>query len=578
MAGKGSRHGRGRPSGHAISAAPAAGPSSSAAPSCDLLSSPSDWPTPIPAAGLSSPCQSKPTSLSSPAANQTRSAAPIDPAGLSRASITTRSTDAGPRAAAQGASGPVRAAAAEPPDLDARQGEQPLPLTFAEAVKKQPSTARERSYTLSDMFYGLLNSNRVYYEDQLNATASLNKIWGRSEPYYLKFSYSNMWEMKADVDLIRAASNSRTNIDRWLLPIARQFVRKFLSDNDYLIEESTINGTRLSFSDFPERMQMLEDFRKNHPLVQHVPIIGRKTYILAPTFHGCRCMEILMVGILENHHHGISWGGEFSEENILIIEWKSKSHRVDTRDSSHYEMKILQKPVDSEGQSLREAMVRDLCKTAEIFIPFYRVGDHLPVHFLELKEELEGAKEVYVGKVWYMKYLTHHPAIMPSAGRRTFLTYLHHALLDCNNPLGNIMATKPTADLNDWKTVVQSEVKGKKWGDRNTITVLQNVYYYNKKPGTEYGSSQRELVRFIRNVHEHGKEHDASVISSCELELYLAKKFSSFLPSILRTLLESGGMDHLQEAWSHYEVSKLLNLIGYRIKEDTNGQNRLYYV
>lgn len=162
----------------------------------------------------------------------------------------------------------------------------------------------------------------------------------------------------------------------WLLPGANFFLRKFLSDIVYAKEETTINGTRLSFTDFPERSDILSlgngytnplsfilhntmiiclsysvhmsrDFRKIGPLVQHVPLIGAKTSLVAPTFHGSRFMHILMVGISANHSNRISWDGEFSEENIMIIGHKSKSNRVDTRDSSHYEVRTAEKKFQS---------------------------------------------------------------------------------------------------------------------------------------------------------------------------------------------------------------------------------------
>jgi len=336
----------------------------------------------------------------------------------------------------------------------------------------------------------------------------------------------------------------------WLLPGAQKFVRKFLGDRDY--EETNINGTRLSFNDFPESVHMSQDFRKIGPLVQHVPLIGGKTSVLAPTFHGSRFMQILLVGISANHSNGITSGGKFNEENILIVEHKSKSGRVDTRDSAHYEMKIIQKPLEGTGRSLRAAMVSDLNKVAELFIPFYKEGDDLPVIFLDLKEELEGAKEVFVEERWFMEYLTHYPAVMPSSGRGIFLIHLHHALESCNNLLDNIVVPKSTGYPSSWKTIVKTETsRCNKLGDKATITVLQNVYRYNNKLGTEYGrslrdqyqGSLRDQIRFMRNVLEHGKKHDIGINSTCELELYLVKMFNGFFPSLVRTLLESGLMN-----------------------------------
>lgn len=297
-------------------------------------------------------------------------------------------------------------------------------------------------------------------------------------------------------------------------------------------------------------------------------------------------MQILIVGISANHSNHISWGGEFSEENIMIIEHKSKSDRVDTRDSAHYEMKIIQKPFKGKGRRLRAAMVSDLHKVAEILIPFYNEGDDLPVMFVDLKEELEGAEEVFVEKTWFIEYLTNHPSVMPSSGRETFLIHLHRALEACNTLLDNVVVPKPTGYPSSWKTIVESETWDNKLGDKDTITVLQNVYDYNKRPGINYGGLQRDQyhaslrdqIRFMRNVLEHGHKHDAGINGTCELELYLVKMFNGFFPALVRTLLKSGVMNDLQQAWSPYEVSKLIKLNGSMVKDIRNGQERYAFI
>lgn len=434
----------------------------------------------------------------------------------------------------------------------------------------------------SGKFFNYLTSDR-FYKDQLHAKTQM--INNKPGAYTIDVSFEHMCKLCVDVDLIRAIINSRFNLHPWLLPGAKKFVRKFLRDRDYAKEETTINGTRLSFSDFPESVHMSRDFRKIGPLVQDVPLIGGKTSVLAPTFHGSRFMHILMVGISANHSNRISWNGEFSEENIMIIGHKSKSDRVDTRDSSHYEMKIIQKPFKGKGRSLRAAMVNDLRKVAEILIPFYKEGDDLPVMFVNLKEELEGAEEVFVDKRWFIEYLTNHPAVMPSCGRETFLIHLHNALEACNTLLDNIVVPKPI-DPSSWKTIVESETRDNKLGDNDTITVLQNVYDYNKRSGINYGgfrrdqyhASLRDQIRFMRNVLEHGHKHDAGINGTCELELYLAKMFNGFFPALVRILLKSGVMNGFQEAWSLYEVSKLIKLNGSMVKDVRNGQEWPYYV
>jgi hypothetical protein len=75
-------------------------------------------------------------------------------------------------------------------------------------------------------------------------------------------------------------------------------------------------------------MQTLKDFRKACSLVQHVPVFEGKIAILAPTVHGRLLIQMLMVAISENHSQYISWGGNFSEDDILIIKWSSKRRLV----------------------------------------------------------------------------------------------------------------------------------------------------------------------------------------------------------------------------------------------------------
>jgi hypothetical protein len=226
-------------------------------------------------------------------------------------------------------------------------------------------------------------------------------------------------------------------------------------------------------------------------------------------------------------------------------------------------MKILQDPVKDTERNLHTAMVRDMCRAAEIFIPLYKIGDTFPVYFLELKEDLEGAKEAFAAKEWFREYLCYHVAIMPSIGRRHFEVLLHTMYTSCNMGYMPIMTAKPAVYPNDWRELVNSvenvalasstdswnRPHSCKWTGNTSaekhIDVLHDVYSHNNNPTLEridkYENSVRGLIRLKRNVLEHGGQ-GRSIRYITELELCAAERFGEFLPWLVRSLLENGQM------------------------------------
>ncbi|KAI4963146.1 hypothetical protein ZWY2020_019652 [Hordeum vulgare] len=127
-----------------------------------------------------------------------------------------------------------------------------------------------------------------------------------------------------------------------------------------------------------------------------------------------------------------------------------------------------------------------------IFIPLYKVCKGFPVYFVELKEDLEGVTSELVANERFWDYLRYHPAIMPSTGRNIFMTKLNSTR--AGNAIRPVMLSKPTVYPHDWKTIVESETESNKDG-KDTIKVLNNVYYHNKQPGKEYENTTRGLCR-----------------------------------------------------------------------------------
>lgn len=394
----------------------------------------------------------------------------------------------------------------------------------------------------------------------------MNEKHGKSNPYTVEVSYEQMWKLGAHVDLIRATCNSINNRHLWLVPAAKRFLR-----DKGLVNES--NETCLSFTGFPQSMQTLEEFRRGCSLVQHVPAFEGKIAILAPTVDGRLLVEMSMVAITENHSQYISWGGNFSENDILIIKWSSKRRRVNYKT---YEMKILQDPVKDTERKLHTAMVRDMRRTSEIFIPLYKIGDDLPVYFAELKEDLEGAKEAIVAKEWFREYLCYHVALMPSTARRGFEVLLHTMYTSCDMGYMPIMTAKPTVYPNDWRQLlnfmenVGLPLSSDRWKRSHSSTwttsvdrqidILHDVYSHNNNPTVErndkYENSARGLLRFKRNFVEHGGQ-GRSIRYIADLELCAAKRVGKFLPWLVRSLLENGQMvTRFGVAWNDFMVSQ----------------------
>lgn len=247
-------------------------------------------------------------------------------------------------------------------------------------------------------------------------------------------------------------------------------------------------------------------------------------------------MKTLLVGILAKHSHCISWGGNFCEEDIIIIKWRSKS---DHEPYYTYEMKMLQKPVEAKGQDLHEAMVKDLLKAAAIFKPLYKVDQDWPVYFVELMEQLETVPNLSVGRPEYIEFLSYHPVLMLSAGRKGFLMLLRDDI--CALGFYNVPTSLSNLSIyTDWTSVVQTEMKA--------LYVFGAVF--TQVDTHPYANTTYDLIMFLRNICQHVKQKFHH-----ESELYLAQFFSKFLPSIMWILLQSGDMEtFFQETWLTYKL------------------------
>lgn len=301
----------------------------------------------------------------------------------------------------------------------------------------------------------------------------------------------------------------------------------------------------------------LGGFMKKHPLMGRVKIFRGRMTILLATAQGRLLAQTMVAAIRECHLHKRSWNGTFDIEHILIIV---------PRISDEF-MMILKDPVEFEGKALLQAKANDLGKAAEILKTLYMVGDDYAVYFDEFIQDLrEATSELLADEQAFMEYLTYHPSIILSTGRSTFVSRLSSSIREAP-----VMLSK-TPYPYDWKTIVESEIYGKikaqdinndkNKEDTDIIVVLNTVYYHKNKysrndHNDNYENTVRGLMRFMRNVLHHGKEHDVRVIHGYELELYLSKMFSRFLPSTLRAMLMSRRMEELYgEDWSSYKTSK----------------------
>jgi len=281
--------------------------------------------------------------------------------------------------------------------------------------------------------------------------------------------------------------------------------------------------------------QALEEFLDDHPLVYIVPIFGGEMFEAA-TDHGRLLFQAIMADISQNHLDNISWDGTFNIADVLIV-----------KSEEYIKVKIQKEPVKFYGRRQLEARVKDLHRVAAVFIPLYQNKNGvLPVFFDQLKEDLEEAT-IELVEEWFIKYLTYHVGLMPSAGHAYF-----EMMVNCRNCgiLRSIMLSKPAG--NDWKAVVKS-TKG------DSITLLHDVFSDSNSPTEErpdkYESTVRGLLTFIKDVLAHGKDPMQVV----QIEFYLARMFPFLLPGLLRTLLQHGIMkERFEDIWSCFKVVKSL--------------------
>jgi len=345
--------------------------------------------------------------------------------------------------------------------------------------------------------------------------------------YTIYVSYDSMLQHN-DVDLIVAICNSHTRTwplgldaavllhavttcspEDWLLPAARQFLR----DENFGDEDGRTTKTCIRFSEsFPESVYRLKDSVKYPDLVQSVKIFEGEMYVLAPTAHGRVLLVACMALISENHSNCVSYSGDFTIEDILMIKHKRSPNEI---------MEILKDPAEAEDTD--EATVKDLRKAAEILMPLYKDGDGVyPVYFRRYKNDLEGATKELVAQEWFIrKYLCFHAAIMSSAARRSFELSLYSTREVCE--------------------------EASKMFDEMVENMVNPSPPWNARNGT---IPYTEGIRARRNYLVHGWKHK-KVVHLNELELYVANRHGGFLPTLLRSMLEKGIMlTHFESAWS----------------------------
>ncbi|XP_037428552.1 uncharacterized protein LOC119294471 [Triticum dicoccoides] len=379
--------------------------------------------------------------------------------------------------------------------------------------------------------------------------------------YTIDVSYDRMLQHD-DVDLRVDACISQKSQHDWLLPAAREFLRA----KGFGTEVGRTKETCLLFSkSFPERIHRLKDFVKYDDLVQHVKVFRQGEYVQVPTARGRLLFVTFMDLISENHSKKVSFNGAFNLEDILIINHKQCASEI---------MEIVKATVKAEDTN--QAMVIDLHRAAEIFIPLYKDNNGvLPVYFDRLKKDLEGATKELVAKKWFRRYLRYHVAIMPSAGRRSFEISLYSSasMCVCHGPsldLGDILEKdiKPLC-LAEWKSRVNPESGKTK---DVSISALKSVYLHRFANGgggeakhpygsvsgkrDSYGDTLIDFIRFRRNFLEHGGQHENIFSDIQELELCLAKEFSGFLPNLLHAMLQRGEMQLFGQAWPSFKPTR----------------------
>ncbi|CAN6215429.1 unnamed protein product [Urochloa humidicola] len=395
---------------------------------------------------------------------------------------------------------------------------------------------------LLDQFLQFLNEYRKPGEAQPFYPAEVLAL-NKRKCYKLEVNFdhlrSSLFKNQEYLSLVFKIVNSLDSTQRWLQPVISFFLKShgFAGNDKTMDTEAGVN-----FTNKPQRIKMLIDFLQERPVKRKIGLFSNKETIEALTTHGRRTFLAVLVELLRRHRNNESYRGDFRIDNIVIVNsevcW------------------ILKAP---SPKSPHNHVVLDLNRLWTIMAYHYGNEGCLPLYLPELKDVLENANNYDVTNECFRQFLEFHPAFMSCTARRNLIHGLNNAVQDSvksqdkksEDPDFVYIFTARPHDPQDWRGMVNMGGRG----------IMSYVYFFDQDTQEPFKDTFEGLLKYSRHFLEHAKEHARKrlniVVSSDEIELFIASKFPTLLPYLLESLLCTRTMqEFFQAEISSYQASR----------------------
>ncbi|CAN6331985.1 unnamed protein product, partial [Urochloa humidicola] len=243
-----------------------------------------------------------------------------------------------------------------------------------------------------------------------------------------------MLQDKRDQDLAFTVCNYQKMICSYLKKAAKDF----FTENGFEIAEPEIE-----FENLPRRIYKAKDFLLSSPRAESVLVFDKVKVVMATT-HGRRGCDVIVCGLLDYLIRGVSWCGQLTLDDILIIEGAD----------GRLKLMITRPPSIGVNAPVAERL-SDLQTVWTGLEPFYLLDGKLPLFFEELKNDITRATKSDISSPWFPVYIHFHPAFLSSLSRANFICRVHQDYkslnLVANENYDVVFDSKPPLDDPDWR-------------------------------------------------------------------------------------------------------------------------------
>ncbi|XP_037411835.1 uncharacterized protein LOC119275144 isoform X1 [Triticum dicoccoides] len=196
----------------------------------------------------------------------------------------------------------------------------------------------------------------------------------------------------------------------WFLKTTTNFLK-----TQSLFDEENIGAVTLDFVNLPMTMRSFSEYDSVDLVKRDISALGRTHDLLLIIFHGRQVYISAEKHVFEQHAAGKSWAGDFTAEDIYIIQFTSTDIKC------HIRAKSNTIPCTSDNKVL------DIKQIHKSMADKYQFNGNFPAHFECLEKDINSLTAVSLDTSSILTYLPYHAAFMPPGANEAITQKLHDA-------------------------------------------------------------------------------------------------------------------------------------------------------